>query len=200
MSSKEHRLDAFTAAYEYNLWSGRESRSGTGSDKVETREVVPALISWLKDNEIKSMVDLPCGDMNWMPEVLDAVSIDYTGCDIVPEIIKENRKRYPQYNFRILDAVTNAPVEAEVIFCRDMLGHLEDDEVKACLANFAESGAQWLITTTFPQIHTKREIVTGSWRPINMEHFGLMADGMLPDNPAGGKFLGIYDLDELYNG
>jgi hypothetical protein len=47
----------------------------------------------------RSLVDIGCGDWNWMK--LHAFEFDYTGVDIVPEVIAANQK-YARNNVRFL--------------------------------------------------------------------------------------------------
>ena len=39
----------------------------------------------IKDFEIKSIFDAPCGDLNWMQEILKTIDINYHGSDIVED-------------------------------------------------------------------------------------------------------------------
>ena len=45
----------------------------------------------LEKLEIKSFLDIPCGDYNWISTV-DKIGIQYIGRDIVAEIIESNKK------------------------------------------------------------------------------------------------------------
>ena len=85
--------DVFTRIYESNLWSGRSSKSGQGSDGGQTGEVAAALKRLVSAYGVRVLLDLPCGDFNWMKSV--DLDIDrYIGGDIVPEIIALNRKMH----------------------------------------------------------------------------------------------------------
>ena len=44
-------------------------------------------------NKIRSILDLACGDFNWMSQVLKNVDVDYIGSDIVEDLIISNRKK-----------------------------------------------------------------------------------------------------------
>jgi len=86
--------EIFKTIFNGNLWCGRESRSGTGSDLVETENIIAELPKVFTELNIKSMLDIPCGDLNWM-RYLTLNDIDYIGADIVPDAIvkaKENSK------------------------------------------------------------------------------------------------------------
>ena len=78
--------DVFTEIYRSNGWGGKDSISGMGSDAHQTRIITSKLQSLLIDLNISTMLDIPCGDFHWMKSV-DLNSIDYTGADIVKELI-----------------------------------------------------------------------------------------------------------------
>src|ERR1035437_7820532 len=76
----------FTNIYRYNKWNGKESISGTGSDIYNTKIIIKELPILFNEYGISTMLDLPCGDFNWMRNV-DLNDIDYTGADIVIDLI-----------------------------------------------------------------------------------------------------------------
>lgn len=166
VKSREH---VFTEYFQSNQWGDRESRSGRGSNLKETmvvREVLPGLV---RELEIVSILDLPCGDFHWMREV-DLGSISYIGGDIVEPLIVENAAQYAgtDRRFLVLDMCTDDLPQADLIFCRDALVHLSDVDALAAIANFKSSGARYLLTTTFPEVTANADIVTGMWRPLNL--------------------------------
>ena len=55
--------------------------------------------------KITSVLDIPCGDFNWMQKV-DLSNIEYIGADIVEELIKKNIEIYEGKNnlrFKVLN-------------------------------------------------------------------------------------------------
>jgi hypothetical protein len=164
------RQGVFGRIFHLNLWGNTESASGEGSNLERTTAVRAALPGLFARHGIRSLLDAPCGDFFWMKEVpLDG--IDYTGADIVPEIIAADSAAYAdaRRRFVLLDLVTDPLPRADLIFCRDCLGHLTYAETWRALENFRRSGATWLLTTTFVGPRTNRDIETGDWRPINLE-------------------------------
>ena len=63
------RKTAFERIYSANEWGSNESRSGLGSNLDLTHQVRRALPPLLRGLAVKSMLDAPCGDYNWMPHV-----------------------------------------------------------------------------------------------------------------------------------
>lgn len=176
------RAQIFAEIYRSNGWNGVESASGAGSDLWETKVVRSALPQLLADLNVRSMLDVPCGDFNWMKEVRLG-DVDYIGGDIVPDIVKRNTRLYaaPRREFRRLDIIEDELPRVDMIFCRDALVHFPYREVSLTLENFRRSSATYLLTTTFPK-HANRDVSYMSlWRPLNLqaEPFNLPAPLML---------------------
>src|SRR5688572_26366588 len=116
------RQSFFQSVYHDNLWDSRESRSGQGSEMAYTVSLRAELPELLKQLGVRSMLDLPCGDFNWMQHV-DLSGIQYIGADIVPEIVDANQARFgnAQRRFIRADVVEDTLPEVDLIFCRDCL-------------------------------------------------------------------------------
>lgn len=170
--------DVFTQIYHENGWKNNESRSGHGSTTQATEIIREKLPEILNELSIKSMLDIPCGDMNWMSEVALPSGLKYIGADIVPDIIMDVRKKYSLANvsFEVLDITKDRLPKVDLIFCRDLLGHLTSAEVLHAVLKMKHSRSKWLLATTFPLKNSDLgDIETGQWRPINLEamRFGL---------------------------
>jgi hypothetical protein len=166
----QQRHGVFQRIFHLNLWGNCESVSGEGSNLERTLAIRSALPDLLARHGVRSMVDAPCGDFFWMKEVtLDLDS--YVGADIVPELIAQNNARYAsaRRRFIVCDLVEELLPRADLVFCRDCLGHLSYAETRRALDNFRHSGATWLLTTTFTGPRENHDIDTGDWRPINLE-------------------------------
>lgn len=129
-----------------------------------------ALPAWLSELNAKTLLDLPCGDFNWLQHVELGVE-HYIGADIVQELIDVNQRRYasPQRRFVRLDICRSDLPQADVILCRDCLVHFSERAVLDALRNLIRSRSTYLITTTFPNVRHNRNIVTGYWQPINLQ-------------------------------
>jgi len=159
--------EVFEDIYQRKRWSG-ESFSGPGSDLEETRIVRKSLKEVTNRYNIESILDIPCGDWFWMQHV-DLSDVRYTGADIVEKIVNQDQK-YASENvsFRYLDLLTSDLPRHDLIFCRDCLVHFSYRDIRQALGNMVRSGSKYLLTTTFPD-HRNYDIVTGNWRPINLE-------------------------------
>lgn len=162
--------DIFTDIYKNNVWKGQHSVSGTGSGFNQTKIIIDALPKLFEELNISTMFDAPCGDFHWMKEV-DLTKIKYIGADIVKEIIQENNINYQTKNisFQHCNLITDSLPKTDLIFCRDCLVHLSYSDIYSALNNMINSGTKYLLTTTFTDKRENRDIVTGQWRPINLE-------------------------------
>jgi SAM-dependent methyltransferase len=160
----------FTEIHRRNVWGATESVSGVGSSLERTAVFRDELIRLLAELEIKSLLDAPCGDFNWMQRVAPVVP-QYLGIDIVEELIARNQKLYATnaVSFLCADLMEDPLPKSDVILCRDCLVHFSFDDVWQALMNFKRSGSRYLLTTTFDQREDNPEIVTGDWRPLNLQ-------------------------------
>jgi 2-polyprenyl-3-methyl-5-hydroxy-6-metoxy-1,4-benzoquinol methylase len=134
----------------------------------QTKVVREELRSIIDQYHITCLLDIPCGDWYWMQHT-DLSGVAYTGADIVEKIIEENQQ-YAGENvaFEFLDLLESDLPQNDLIFCRDCLVHFSYQDVKKALQNLVDSGSKYLLTTTFPG-RKNYDIVTGNWRPIDLE-------------------------------
>ncbi len=198
--------EVFSDYVRINKWGDRESVSGKGSNLQSTEELRRLLPPLLAELGVRSMVDVPCGDFNWMAHV-DLSGVDYLGGDIVPELIERNRTKHSRAGiaFEVIDLIAGPVPKADLVFCRDCLVHLSNAHVAAALANIRASDANWLLTTVYGG-SPNDDIYTGEWRPIDISRppFGLpaprrlIAEGKdwLPGQ-AKDKMLGLWRVADI---
>lgn len=161
--------EIFTEKYKNNSWNGKESKSGPGSSVSRNLNLIDKLELFIKSNNLRSILDCGCGDFNWMKHFNFDVIGKYTGIDIVPEVIKENANySNRKIGFSIADITESVLSGYDIILCKDCLFHLSFEDAQKSLVNIAESGAKYLISTTFTDCENK-DIKSGKWRPINLE-------------------------------
>ncbi|XP_074660653.1 uncharacterized protein LOC141913102 [Tubulanus polymorphus] len=183
------RMASFQEVYEKHLWGAQEpgykgiQGSGAGSSVHYAQlmmKVLDSLINMAKKVTGKSKVsflDIPCGDMVWIPKFLENRNdINYTGMDIVPELIKSHKTRFANrsnWSFRHGDIV-NDPLKEQfdIIFCRHMLQHLSTADALKVLKHFSDSGSRFLLTTSWLGTKANIELPTfqhGRFRRMNLE-------------------------------
>lgn len=170
MSSKK----IFEEIYSTNMWKNAESRSGPGSTMKATtilRERLPIILKML---DIKSILDIPCGDLNFMQHI-DLGGINYIGADIVDDMIEANKTTFsnrPNMSFVTLDAINDQLPKVDIIFTRDMIIHFPNDEIFKFLENARRSGSTWLLTSHYvgdlQEKSVNEDIKFGYFRPVNL--------------------------------
>ncbi|TDD24098.1 class I SAM-dependent methyltransferase [Kribbella turkmenica] len=193
----------FTQVYETAGWDSGESGSGTGSElraTVDIRRQLPELLTRLGAT---SLLDAPCGDLNWMRQVELPVR-DYHGVDIVPSVIMENRRRFgdAHRHFAVADLTREELPRADVILCRDCLVHVSFQDAALILENFRATGATWLLVNTYPYVDRNRNQFTGrNWRRLNLRLPPFEFPEPVESFPDGGDVdpsrLALWKLQEL---
>jgi len=118
---------------------------------------------------IKSLLDLPCGDFNWLKN-LYLPELFYTGGDIVQELIVKNNKQYggAKRKFLSIDLISGRLPDADLLLCRDCLVHFSYNDIQKTIRNIKKNKIKYLLTTTFTDCSINEDIITGDWRPVNL--------------------------------
>jgi hypothetical protein len=189
----------FSRIYMDNVWRNPESRSGTCATHTRTEVVRQALPRLVKDLGVRTFLDAPCGDFNWMKLV--SLGVDkYIGADIVPDLIARNQQAYGDgtREFRVLDITRHGLPAVDLILCRDCLVHLSFEQTAAAIANFKRSGSKYLLTTTYTATTRNSDIATGDCFMLNLElpPFGFPVPlRSIVEEP--GRCLGLWRLADL---
>jgi SAM-dependent methyltransferase len=197
----------FSKIYQTKGFGFSESASGPGSSLEKTKKLRNELPGYLKSFGIKTIVDAPCGDFNWMSRLNYEFDL-YIGIDIVPDIIQNLRRQFSskKVRFEVVDICRSLVPEADAIFCRDCFTHMPFSKIQDAVRLFKQSGTRYLLTTTFPD-EQNRDVAVGGWRPLNLQaepFFWPVPVGLLredfPDNADPwdlNKCIGIWVLSSL---
>ena len=159
--------NVFTEIYSNNLWTSQQSVSGIGSEYSNVLKLIEELPVLLKKYNINSMLDIPCGDYNWMQHV-DLNNISYIGADIVDDLVKSNTEKHPSVDFRVLDITSDKLPMVDLVFTRDCLGHLSNENVLKAIKNIKDSNSKFLLATSFTKYNHNTDIKDGGWKCINL--------------------------------
>lgn len=164
----------FTNILHTNHWLAKDAEgssvSGSGSLVGNTTQLRADLIELCQRLKVKTFLDAPCGDLNWMRLVdFKSIGVEYTGMDIVIELVEANKKTYTDSGrtFAVADITTDTLPAMDIVFVRDCLVHLPLELIKQALANIKRSGSKYLLTTTFIG-STNPDIEPGAWRTIDL--------------------------------
>jgi hypothetical protein len=205
--SSKSVAEIFTETFRNRYWRSKESVSGQGSELGHTALVRTALPGLLHDYGVRLLLDLPCGDFNWM-QAVDLGEIRYIGGDIVADLVLQNHQKYGNANrsFLQIDLLCDPLPAADCILLRDCLVHFSLTHIAQALDNLKKSDIKYILTTTFPHIEHNEDIQTGYWRPINLEKapFFFPKPLFLLQEAVGGaqgsyadKSLGLWEIDSL---
>ncbi len=151
------------------------SLSGGGSNDISTYNIKKSLSEFIKYNNIKSIIDIPCGDWKWMSE-FDLSDLEYFGYDVVDDLILENQRKYKKKNitFDVKNLVNEKLPKSDLIIIRDLLVHLDHIDIIKCLTNLDDSDFKFIGITNYPKIISHKKRLFGDylrlgdkWRPIN---------------------------------
>ena len=168
----------FQYIYKFNYWKGGKSssKSGYGSEIENTKKIIQSLSYFIKNYNIKTVLDIPCGDFNWFKK-MNFTELKYTGADIVKEMIDINNKKYSQDNikFKVMDLLNDDLGDYDLIFNRDCLIHFDDKEIFKVLRNVSKTKSKYFATTSY--LNSSKNIeskLTDNWRPLNLTIYPFM--------------------------
>jgi hypothetical protein len=176
--------EVFVEIYERNLWESGESRSGVGSEAAATENIRSHLPLIFEKFNIRSMLDAPCGDFNWMRMVPIPSDMSYLGWDIVPQVIQSNSDKYAnrQRRFAVANMLVDTYPRVDLMMCRDCLFHFSHRDICRTLESFIASEIPYLFTTTHSaqDSSTNTDIETGFFRRIDLfgEPFMFPSDAL----------------------
>ena len=167
----------FTEVYQELGWSKRqmESVSGTGSTLENTEILRSELPKVCKKYDINNIVDIACGDFNWMKEIVNEFKY-YRGVDIVKDLIKANKEKYKNFenvDFMVADVITEFDKcikgkDIDAVILKDVLVHFPNKYVMKVLDSLHKSSIKYVFITHFDSIELNCDIGEfNGWRPQN---------------------------------
>lgn len=145
--SKMDRKQTFNYIYSHKKWGGgkienKKYYSGQGSHEEKYVQPYIMLIKeMIKDDEIKSILDLGCGDFNVGKAIMEDIAhVKYVGVDIVQGMIDELNKEQGSDNieFTCLDIVDDDLPDADLCLIRQVLQHLDNGEIQRILSKLSK--------------------------------------------------------------
>jgi SAM-dependent methyltransferase len=174
----------FNRYYRENVWIG--GGSGTGSTVENTRGYREFLQAFMPAKNIRSVLDLGCGDWQFSQHV-SWDGIDYLGVDVAPVVIK-NAHRFASNSvkFAELDGSTDELPAADLLIAKDVFQHWRTDEILRFLPRLARFKYA-LITNGCDEQGINSDIRAGQCRPLDMSR---------PPFSLRGKTVLRYQADE----
>ena len=180
LSKKLKNKIIFNSIYKSNYWNKSknfnpkfQSYSGPGSipNSKQTNNLITNLEKFFINNNIKKILDAPCGDCAWI-ERLFKMNIEYTGIDIVNELIVNNNKKFQNnqnINFFCEDLTEYNKFDGyDFVLLRDFFIHLPIENIQNILNNLRKSNCKFYAFNSYENVKINKEISTGQHRKINL--------------------------------
>lgn len=149
----------FSEIYQNRVWGSSPDRfySGAGShahDFVDpyVQAIHMFVQSIARDN--LSVLDIGCGDFNIGSKIRHLFGL-YLACDVVPDLIDHNKQRYPDIDFKCVDAVRDPIPSTDLVLVRQVLQHLSNHDIQ-CILNKISHSSKYVIITEHKPIDAKQ--------------------------------------------
>lgn len=197
---KKNVKEIFTDVYRNNEWGGQpgEFYSGDGTHDPSSMEYIRKVAAFIGQRQIKTMLDIGCGDFNIMSKILEQVDVNYTGGDVVEELIRHHQSVYgnERRKFIVLNAIDDGLPDAELVIIRQVLQHLSNAQIVKILGKLSKF--RYVLITEHVLL---TENVIPNLDKIPGPHIRTRVNSSVfidkpPFNIAGAKVLFEYRLDE----
>ena len=173
--ASEHFLEAQAQAWrDIRTWADDQialvqtqdggSPNGPGASLSLTGDLRAALPPLWARHHIRSVLDVACGDWNWMRFVDLSGLTDYVGWDIDGELISRCQQRaaaamtehpsraarYPHTGFEVRNVADSDFPTVDCILARHILIHFPNDYITAILDRMRAGNATYLLASNFP--------------------------------------------------
>jgi len=175
----------FTAIYEQKVWGDNAHQeyrgsSGGGSSIEYNRDAyIPFLQKFIKERNIKTVVDLGCGDFRCGTQIYTPLDVQYHGYDVYQPMVASNSKMFlpPKYRFTTMDFYAQrATIEtADLCILKDVLQHWSKTHIETFLCDVVQSKKFRYIVITNCCRNAKEgvDIVDGAGRPLSSQQLPL---------------------------
>jgi hypothetical protein len=186
--------EIFTKIYENSTWGNNgmkeyKGSSGTGSDiEYNNKTYVPFLKNFIKENNIKSVVDLGCGDFRCGHIIYDDLDVKYIGYDAYKMVVEYNRTRYDPSKYTFINLDFNGKKEeivgGDLCILKDVIQHWSNNSITTFLDYLTESKKfKYILITNCGRQIRDIDIRDGDYRELSCAYMPLKK----------------YNLEKLYN-
>jgi SAM-dependent methyltransferase len=137
-----------------------ETVNGPGCTVQITSHLREELPTLLAEHNIRSVLDIGCGDWTWMQHV-DLSALDsYLGWDVEPTQIEQNQRQFgdvePFRRFECQNVLTAQVIpKVDLIIARQLLIHFPNAYIAGILDKFKASGSTYLLASHWPGTENK---------------------------------------------
>ena len=134
MNNKQILKNIFNDIYMNEKWNNKIKNvplSGPGSSLEIAKNFMFFMDKFIKDYNIKSVIDIGCGDLTWISKsnFFNDNNVIYLGMDISDFIINKNELNFPNKKFIVNNVVEKFDNSCELIILRDVIFHLSNNDI-----------------------------------------------------------------------
>ncbi|MEO8403094.1 MAG: class I SAM-dependent methyltransferase [Chitinophagaceae bacterium] len=142
--------DIFNTIYSKGLWgSAKEGfSSGLGTQNSKTLYYINTCVDFIKEKDIRTVLDIGCGDFSISRSIVNQTNIEYLGVDVASKVIEYNNVHFSsdRVKFKSLDATIDILPKADLITIRQVLQHLSNEQIMIILDKALKAGKNVIIT------------------------------------------------------
>ena len=169
--------EVFSRIYRENLW---KHGSGSGSNEDFCRNYVNFLNEFIKVNNIKSVLDIGCGDWQFSKNI-DFSNVNYLGIDVADSVIEANKKLYTKENIQfVCNKIENLEKQnVDLVLCKCVMQHLSFNEIFKILKSI-ENCKIWILTNDITDSSRENhDIFDGEYRQLDLRKNPFNLNGNL---------------------
>lgn len=178
------------------------SVNGPGSSMGCTKELREELPKLLQAYDVQTMLDAPCGDLNWIRATNLRFLHTYIGMDVESRIIKDLKtafRTHPTYAFVCTNLLTQKKFpKVDLILCRDFFSHITTEHITNVIKKFKASGSTYLLASNYPDADNEFDYQPDDYpwlgyleriHDLTAEPFNLTQIDSIPETSAPGGVL-----------
>jgi hypothetical protein len=179
--------EVFNSIYENRVWGDSIAHdyigsSGWGSDiSFNINTYIPFVKGFIGTHNIRSVVDLGCGDFRCGKYIYDNIDVTYHGFDAYDRMINSHKVNHtspsPKYNFHTLDFLNDKEKipAGDLCILKDVLQHwcLKDINMFLDYLVATKRFKYILITNCQHQQSDNEDVNTGGFRPLTCNMYPL---------------------------
>lgn len=214
-SLAEIRKEALLRNFHANRASSEECMSGYLSDLANTAALRKSFEAILKDYDIKTVFDAGCGDYHWIKNVPGMEKVEYTGVDLIEEVIEANKKKTAgNANVRFVVADLANPDYVmdkayDLVILRDVVQFQPLRDSLQMMKTIEKSGSKYIFTTFHrgTKFNNDAGYNGNMFADVMISPFNFASDAQLTafqehkhlDFPLNAKGMGMWPLPAMHD-
>jgi len=186
----------FDRVYKEKKWGDKGGFfSGEGSLPKNTLNYRNYVEKFIKENNIKKVLDLGCGDFR-VGKLINWNNAEYIGADVVKSLIYRNNKLYSNKKIKFIkkNIIVNKLPDADLCLIRQVLQHLSNKDIKKIIKKIIKY--RYILVTDSISINPKKRLNLDIPRGRNRK-YGLYLE-LPPFNQKSKIVLSYFEKNKKY--